>query len=82
MINSKHFWFYLMNIGENIAALDPDDRELESKLLEQLDTLQEVYGRSFDPVDDFEAYAAVYFGNSIRRLLAGRQASQEVVNAG
>lgn len=69
IVNDQHFWLYLLNISESLGTLEADSEESKQRLLEYLETVEEVFNKSFDPVDEFEKYSALALCKSIKRVL-------------
>lgn len=68
-MNEQHFWYYLLNVSESLDAIQPDPEKAREQLLEYLETVEEVFGKSFDPVDEFEKFSATALCKSIRKFL-------------
>ncbi len=75
------FWNSLLTHADAIADIDPVSADALEQLQAQLVTIDEAFGRSFDPADAFEEYVAVALCRSVQQTLARLEARNQKLKA-
>lgn len=68
-MNSR-FWDQLLSMASSIEQLEGSDEEKKSQLIAQLETIDVLYHRQFDPADVYPEYVAVTLCRAISSALS------------
>lgn len=72
--SNSHFWnqliIYADEINKQSAMHSTGESDRLAIITEYLGTLDEIYGRSIDPVENFEAYATVELCRAILKAIS------------
>lgn len=70
---NKQFWDQLLVTTSAIEAIADTEVDRLAKVHEQLESIENVYHRTFDPTDAYEEYVAVSLCRAINQALPGSQ---------
>lgn len=65
-----HFWKLVLSVSDSIAGNTEQGKVTKDELVTFLGTIEEVIGKSTDPVADFQKYVLLELCRSLRKSIA------------